>query len=100
MGIIIAMIIAAGASFGVAHHDGLLKKGADSTRHDTYAFERHALESKLARVQVKQQRNVYALDDAKPADSARVARLQVERNKLEERITALKAEEDKTRTID
>ncbi len=94
MGIIVAMIVAVAGAFGAAAKDGAFKKGADTTRLDTYAFERHALEMKLARVESKQ-RNIVELNGTDAKSVQMTAQLTTSEEKLKSKITALKAEEEK-----
>jgi hypothetical protein len=98
MELIIAACIAVAAAFGAASKDGLLKKGSDTTRQETYAFERQALEGKLARLESKQ-RVVYEIGEAPGSDAKQVARLNLKREKLRERITALKQAESSSNSV-
>ena len=94
MGIIVAMIVAVAGAFGAAHKDGMFQKGADTTRRDTYAFERNALEMKLARVESKQ-RNIVELNGTDAKSVQMTAQLSTTEEKLKSKITALKQQEDK-----
>lgn len=42
MGILVAIVVAAGAAFGLSKKDGVLDKGYDTTYKDTVAFEYQA----------------------------------------------------------
>jgi hypothetical protein len=95
MGIIVAIVVFVAGGFGAAAKDGLLKKGADATRHDTYAFERHANESELARLESKH-RNVVELNGTDARSAQMTAQLTTREEKLKEKITALKEAEDAT----
>jgi len=44
MPLILAIVFIAGTAFASARHDGVLKKGGDTTYRDTVAFELHAAE--------------------------------------------------------
>jgi hypothetical protein len=94
MGILIAIVVFVAGSVGSAAKDGLFKKGADSTRRDTYAFERHALETNLARVETKQ-RTVVELNGTDARSAQLTAQLNTKETRLQERITALKQAEEK-----
>lgn len=93
MGILIAGVIAIGAAVGLGAKDGYFKKGSDTTKKDTYAFERHALEENLARVKTTN-REVYALDDVDPQLTEMRAQLMMKEDRLEQRISKLREKED------
>ncbi len=69
MGFLIAVIFVTVASVGAAKHDGILKKGSDTTYRDTVAFEKRAAEESLERIRDIEKRkgwksslaNVYSL---------------------------------------
>lgn len=94
MGIIVAIVVAAAAAIGSGAKDGLFKKGSDTTRRDTIAFERNALEDKLARTQVKE-RQVVELNGQDPKALAMQAKLNEKQSKLEGRIAELREREEK-----
>lgn len=93
MGFLIALIVVAAGAVGSAHKDGLFKKGADTTRRDTYAFERRALETDLASVQTKQ-RTVVELNSSDPKSAQLTAQYSAKEERLKSKITALKQAED------
>lgn len=90
MGIVIAVVVAVAGAIGASKKAGVFEKGYDTTRVDTIAFERNALEDKLASVQSKQRRVVELSGETAEAQAMQ-AKLDQRETKLEARIAELKA---------
>lgn len=83
MGIVVAVILA--AVIGAGAKDGVFRKGYDRTTSETLAFERHALQEKLARTQEKR-RTVIELSGADSELAMRRAKLDAQQEKIEAKI--------------
>ena len=88
MGIIVAIVVAVAGAIGVGTKEGVFSKGADTTYRDTVAFEKRALEEKLASLK-SEEREVVELTGKD--DRAKVAsmRLKSKAEKLDAKIQKL-----------
>lgn len=67
-GIVIAVVVVVGGAIGAAKHDGMFKKGYDTTYKDTVAFEKQAALNTLKeieRIEKKEQRKKIEKEEEK-----------------------------------
>jgi hypothetical protein len=94
MGIIAAIVAIAAGAISLGARDGVLKKGADTTVKDTYAFERNALELALTGTE-KKQRTVVQLNGDTPEAVEMSSKLNARASRLQEKLDAMVIEEKK-----
>ena len=93
MGLILAIILTAGGAIGLGRHEGVFKKGADTTRRDTYAFEKQALESHLARNETHH-RSVFLLEKGTTQQNEAHLAYDATQNRLKSKIARIETIEE------